>query len=224
MSFTRARPRRRLVVESPNSTRPSAPSPVPAPSTEVGRAMTIVGSDDGARPPGPGGEGENLSRELVCDLASGMAAATSLWAPHVRYGPGHRPVRLVASDAWEAWIVGWSDGHRVERHDHGLSAGAIAVIDGELTELRLDAGGVDRHRLVAGTVSWVPAGTVHELLASGRAASLHVYSRPLSSITRYDPDGRPRSTDPVHAPDPVVDLRSAARALHPTMAGGDDRG
>jgi hypothetical protein len=160
-----------------------------------------------------------LSHDLVCDLASGLAA-TSLWTPHVQHGLHRSPVRLVASDSWEAWIIGWTVGHQVEMHDHGLSSGAIAVIDGELTELELDGAEVLRRRLPAGTTRWLRPGTIHDILATGRAISLHVYSRPLTSMTFYDGRGRPRWTNLIEPEEPVVDLRSAARALHPAVSRG----
>ena len=44
--------------------------------------------------------------------------------------------RVVATDTFDAWLIRWPTGGAVEMHDHGGSAGVIAVLEGELTELR----------------------------------------------------------------------------------------
>ena len=77
-------------------------------------------------------------------------------------------------------------------HDHGPSAGAISVIDGNLTESvpQHDDGGVRlaRRHLHRGTTLGFTPGHVHDVTnESGRhAVSLHVYRPSLTFMTRYD--------------------------------------
>ena len=76
-------------------------------------------------------------------------------------------------------------------HDHGGSAGAIYVVEGELVEHRPNPAGVGRplrralraldHRPMA-------ASHVHAVAneSSGAAASVHVYSPPLETMHHYE--------------------------------------
>src|SRR5580658_6628042 len=81
-------------------------------------------------------------------------------APAVRW-PGapateRREWRLMArTPDFDAWLIAWPSGGKVELHDHGTSTGAVSVIRGALVEAvprRDDAGRVSlvRHELQAG--------------------------------------------------------------------------
>jgi hypothetical protein len=49
---------------------------------------------------------------------------------------------LIASERYEVWVIGWTTGQNVRMHDHGSSAGAFVVTEGELTEvLPIEDGG-----------------------------------------------------------------------------------
>src|SRR5580658_7208521 len=110
------------------------------------------------------------SRPLVA--AGGPVAATgrsprinprevaSRLAPAVHW-PGalderSRSWRLMArTPDFDAWLIAWPKGGKVELHDHGTSTGAVSVIRGALVEAvprRDDAGRVSlvRHELQAG--------------------------------------------------------------------------
>jgi hypothetical protein len=103
-------------------------------------------------------------------------------------------VRVAATDAYDAWLISWPAGGAVDFHDHGGSAGAIAVVSGELTEVRPASGARSQRVLSVGAVHDVSAEAVHDVLNTGkdRALSVHVYAPPLASMTFYDPlDLRP---------------------------------
>lgn len=121
----------------------------------------------------------DVERSLIEDIASGIAAATPLWRAHVRHDPScRRPVRLLATPVYEVWVIGWTAGQGVGWHDHGESAGAVVVVEGELTE---HAG--DRSTALGpGALLRVPVGHVHDVVndGAGPATSIHVYSPPLS--------------------------------------------
>jgi predicted metal-dependent enzyme (double-stranded beta helix superfamily) len=138
------------------------------------------------RPPSP------LSPTLLHDITAGIAAAESLWRACAHHDPsGRRPVRLMATAEYEVWVIGWTSGQGVELHDHGDSAGALVVVEGELVDLVADrrSGRLRRTIVGAGRVVPLPVGRVHEILNAGPrpATSIHVYSPPLTAMTSYDP-------------------------------------
>jgi quercetin dioxygenase-like cupin family protein len=164
-----------------------------------------------------------LPTSLLVDIARGLASAEDLWRPHAHHDPDERrPVRLVAADRWEAWVIGWSSGQRVELHDHGASAGALVVVDGLLAELTDHGGWLDQRALPAGAAVELPAGIVHDVVAAGDgpATSIHVYAPALAEMTFYDRTGRPTRTVPVLDEPPMTELRRVAQALHPSRRRG----
>jgi hypothetical protein len=105
-----------------------------------------------------------------------------------------RTWRLVArTPAFDAWLIAWPRGGKVELHDHGDAAGAVRVISGTLVEAvpwRDDTGRLTlvRRQLRAGDTRSFPAGHIHDVTneADGHALSLHVYSPALTTMTFYD--------------------------------------
>jgi predicted metal-dependent enzyme (double-stranded beta helix superfamily) len=151
---------------------------------------------------------------------SGLAAARDLWGAVVCHDPGgRRPVRLLASEAYEVWVIGWTTGQHVEPHDHGRSAGAFLVVEGALVEVLPQPGGpAVEHALASGRVRHVAVGTVHDVLnrAPEPATSLHVYSPPLSSMTWYDPATLAALGSEAIAPvPPVLGPPAGSYLLHP---------
>ena len=105
-----------------------------------------------------------------------------------------RTWRLVArTPDFDAWLIAWPSGGKVELHDHGDATGAVSVISGALVEAvpwRDDTGGLSlvRHELRAGATLAFGARHVHDVTneSDGHALSLHVYSPALTSMTFYD--------------------------------------
>ena len=166
-----------------------------------------------------------LPEPLLCDIAEGIAASTALWqAVACHDETERRPVRLLATDDYEVWVIGWTSGQGVDFHDHGDAAGALVVTEGELVELRpsRDPGRVgealERRVLTAGTTLPLPVGLVHDVVnvGGGPATSIHVYSPPLTRMTRYDAATlEPRSTDLVVPEAPALAAADAALLVHP---------
>jgi hypothetical protein len=105
-----------------------------------------------------------------------------------------RSWRLMArTPDFDAWLIAWPKGGKVELHDHGTSTGAVSVISGALVEAvpRRDEGGrftLVRHELRAGATLGFGAGHVHDVTneSDEHALSLHVYSPALTSMTFYE--------------------------------------
>ncbi len=129
-----------------------------------------------------------------------QAVATRL-APYMDW-PGapdtrRRAWRLMArTPDFDAWLIAWPSGGKVELHDHGHSTGAVSVIRGALVEAvprRDDTGRLSlvRHELQAGATLGFGAGHVHDVTneSDQHALSLHVYSPALTSMTFYEMAG-----------------------------------
>jgi quercetin dioxygenase-like cupin family protein len=157
-----------------------------------------------------------IEPELLADILEGLASVSSLWAPHVEHDPVERSrVRLLATAQYEIWLLGWCPGQHVELHDHGDSAAAFQVLQGDLVELRLEAAGLARHPLRVGATRSVPPGSVHDVVnVSGAVAtSLHAYSPPLATMNFYGAGGaRSETVEEVPA---VYDTVRLARQVHP---------
>src|SRR5271163_423229 len=66
-------------------------------------------------------------------MAQGLAATARQW-PGLADLTSRRWELLAASDTFEAWVIGWPPDGTISLHDHGDSAGAVAVAGGELVE------------------------------------------------------------------------------------------
>jgi quercetin dioxygenase-like cupin family protein len=193
--------------------------------TSATLAQLILGpvADDRTPPALPDAAGcaelaprEPLPTALIADIAAGVAQVPAAWQDLVRHDPdGRRPVRLMATAAYEVWVIGWTKGQSVRPHDHGGSSAAVLVTEGELTEVSLL--GRER-RLVPGSVHQLGPRVVHDVVNTSDvpATSVHVYSPPLSTMTYYDPvTWKPEETVHVEQQTPVLSSGHGARLLHP---------
>ncbi len=144
----------------------------------------------------------SVSPAMLTSIATGLAAAVDADDLLVDPDDYRGYTRLLHTDAYEAWLIAWGPGGSLDLHDHGGSAGAVVVVDGELLERFTDR----RHRRPLRTHHLRPhrplaiAPTrVHGVWNPGpaNALSVHVYSPPLSTMTFYDPRRlTPRRTEP----------------------------
>jgi predicted metal-dependent enzyme (double-stranded beta helix superfamily) len=152
---------------------------------------------------------EPLPSDVLTDLAWRAARHLARSDPDpVAYPGGRWHVRLRVTDHYDVWLIGWGVASLVEMHDHGASAGAIAVMYGTLVEhTPRTAGGVRRQRLAAGTVHAFAAGHRHDVVNDGPdvAMSVHVYSPPLAAMTFYDDAGVAVRTEAVDLPGLIED-------------------
>jgi mannose-6-phosphate isomerase-like protein (cupin superfamily) len=141
-------------------------------------------------------------------IATTLALRPEVWRPLVRFREETRWTRLlepaVLHDALdpslhaelaraEVWLLSWVPGQGTALHDHGPSAGAFAVAQGELTERVVGAGrrGRRAHEVSAelrvGRVRYFGPRYVHQVrnVGTGNAVSVHVYAPRLSVMNTY---------------------------------------
>jgi mannose-6-phosphate isomerase-like protein (cupin superfamily) len=139
--------------------------------------------------------GRDLERAQLRALVERLAAEPRRWRPLVRHAGGERHFeQMWRDDHVDVWVISWAKGGDTGFHDHDVSRGAVAVVEGELVEERLVlAGGarVFRHR--AGDAFDFDAAHVHRMRSDSDvpAVSIHAYSPPLWRMGSYAvaPDG-----------------------------------
>ncbi len=130
-----------------------------------------------------------LDRYELRRLVSRLAADPEQWRPLVRTrGRDRHFEQLWRDDDVDVWVISWANGNDTGFHDHDISCGAVAVVEGEIVEERLALAGAPRelhHR--AGSVFDFDASHVHRMRqqTDTRAVSIHAYSPPLSRLGAY---------------------------------------
>jgi mannose-6-phosphate isomerase-like protein (cupin superfamily) len=145
-----------------------------------------------ALPPPPGRE---LDRSELHELVARIAADPRRWLPLVCHGTAERHFEQLWRDEYvDVWVITWTSGNDTGFHDHDVSRGAVAVVEGEVIEERLVLGGASRelhHR--AGDAFDFDASHVHRMRQDREApaVSIHAYSPPLWRMGAYavGPDG-----------------------------------
>ena len=122
-----------------------------------------------------------------------LTSTPAEWVARVRLDPeGRWYERIRMTDDYEVWLISWLPGQSTGFHDHGVSAGAFGVVWGALDESVATRRGVRPRaatRVAAGDVRSFGPHYVHDVQNSSTgsvAVSVHAYSPPLSSMTRYN--------------------------------------
>src|SRR5207342_2267287 len=97
--------------------------------------------------------------------------------------------QLWRDDHVDIWVITWASGNDTGFHDHDVSRGAVAVVQGEIIEERLVVGGPPRqlrHRI--GETFDFDASHVHRMRqdTAALAVSIHAYSPPLWRMGAYE--------------------------------------
>ena len=137
--------------------------------------------------------GRVMSPDELAELVHELAARRTEWAHLVQYGSGQRWYECLHRDGnVDIWLISWIEEQDTGWHDHDVSSGAVAVVDGMLTEERLVLSGAPHRRdLPTGAGTRFDPSHVHRLrLADGeeRAISIHAYSPPLWRLGVYATD------------------------------------
>jgi hypothetical protein len=137
----------------------------------------------------------DLDRRELRELVTRVAADPGAWRGLVRHGlPDRHFEQLWRDDHVDVWVISWMNGNDTGFHDHDVSSGAVAVVEGEIVEERLVLGGPPRRlRHAAGESFDFDASHVHRMLHDGDVptVSIHAYSPPLWRMGAYGtgPDG-----------------------------------
>lgn len=127
----------------------------------------------------------------LAQIALAVAGRPEEWLSLVRYQPGQRWYqRLTLTEEHEIWLLSWLPGQHTGFHDHGSSAGALAIAQGSLLERAAPGGRPEPSGriLSAGGVRSFGADYVHDVRNESAlpAISVHAYSPPLSLMRRYE--------------------------------------
>lgn len=140
----------------------------------------------------------DLDRCELRELVSRIAADRQQWEPLVHFDTSERHFEQLWRDRHvDIWVISWVNGNDTGFHDHDISNGAVAVVEGEVVEERFTLGGPPR-RFVhsAGEAFDFDASHVHRMSqeADHPAVSVHAYSPPLWRMGTYSvsPDGELR--------------------------------
>jgi hypothetical protein len=142
----------------------------------------------------------DLDLSALRRVVGGVAANQAAWSPLVDLDVEHRHfAQLWRDDHVDVWVISWMNGHDTGYHDHDLSRGAVAIVEGELVEERLVIGAAPRRRRYrAGERFDFDASHVHRMhqTGGGPAISIHAYSPPLWRMGAYaiEADGTLRRT------------------------------
>ena len=153
--------------------------------------------------------GQALSLDRLIQLVRAYSFAEDSWRPRLHLpaeGEERWWTQLHGDPNLDVWLLAWQPGHFTDLHDHGASAAAFAVVQGELAEHRLDRSG-DRisYRHSRGSTTWVAPGVIHDVHAvAAGSVSIHAYSPPLTQMTYYHSgaDGRLQSVETVQTKQP----------------------
>lgn len=119
------------------------------------------------------------------DIARSLADRPEEWLHRVRLSAdGRWYERLHQDEDHEVWLISWLPGQATGFHDHGESEGAFTVVLGSLEERAPGTG-----RTVTAGESWAfGRDYVHDVrnASTAPAVSVHVYSPPLATMTRYE--------------------------------------
>jgi predicted metal-dependent enzyme (double-stranded beta helix superfamily) len=130
-------------------------------------------------------------RQLAAEVRR-LTATPAEWVARVRLDPeGRWYERIHADEGYEVWLISWLPGQSTGFHDHGSSAGAFGVVWGSLDECVVPRGEgrVRVNQVASGTVRAFGKRYVHDVRnpeGGSVAVSVHAYSPPLSTMTRYD--------------------------------------
>ena len=138
---------------------------------------------------------EFLSLTELWHVAESVAEDRDRWSSLVRFRPeGRWWTRLYGDHALDVWLLTWLTDQSTDLHDHGASAAAFTVVQGELSEVRTAGPLEERRRVVTGQTTRVEAGVIHDVRnpCGKPAVSIHAYSPPLREMTYYlrEPSGR----------------------------------
>lgn len=123
-----------------------------------------------------------------------LAARPERWRDQVSFTTGHRHFVSLRRDAdVDVWLLCWNTVDDTGWHDHDVSSGAVAVVDGVVRETtpRMAGEPATSHYRAGQTFTFGPD-RIHRMTgAVDGSVSIHAYSPPLDRMGQYviDDDG-----------------------------------
>ncbi len=130
----------------------------------------------------------DLSRAELLNLVAGVAVNPALWREHVAFDDEQRHYICLRRDAHvDVWVLCWTPRNDTGWHDHDISSGAVAVVQGRLVERTLAVGRAsDANNIAAGRMFSFGPDHIHRLTGlDAGSVSIHAYSPPLWRMGQY---------------------------------------
>ena len=130
----------------------------------------------------------DLDQDELRSLASYLAGRPELWRHHLAFDSDNRVYASLHRDAHvDVWLLCWTPENDTGWHDHDVSSGAVAVVEGELVENNLTlVHGARETRVAAGSVFSFGPDHIHRLNGAVHGSiSVHAYSPPLWRMGQY---------------------------------------
>jgi predicted metal-dependent enzyme (double-stranded beta helix superfamily) len=132
---------------------------------------------------------DELTRPELLAFVEELAGQPEHWEHLVHHRPDRRTYEEIKREPRVGiWVICWMDDHDTGFHDHDISAGAVAVVQGRLREERLALGAEPHVREYGpGEAFDFAASDIHRMShpGGGPAVSLHAYSPPLWRMGAY---------------------------------------
>lgn len=129
-----------------------------------------------------------MGRHELQEYVERLAAHPELWREHVAFDTGGRHFASVFRDGTiDVWLLCWNTLDDTGWHDHDISSGAVAVVEGVLRETtpRLSAEPLASDFSAGASFSFGPD-HIHRMSgAVDGSVSLHAYSPPLWRMGQY---------------------------------------
>lgn len=130
----------------------------------------------------------HLDQGELMELASWVAVRPELWRQHVLFVDHERHyVNLMRDEHVDVWVLCWTPVDDTGWHDHDVSSGAVAVVQGRLIEHNLAVGCPEISTEVAAGSSYsFGPDHIHRLTGLDvGSVSIHAYSPPLLTMGQY---------------------------------------
>lgn len=130
----------------------------------------------------------DLDKRELLDLAMSIAAQPDLWREHVAFDDEQRHYYSLHRDGHvDVWVLCWTPSNDTGWHDHDVSSGPVAVVEGTLREHNLAVGAPSIETDISGgTAFCFGPEHIHRLVGvEPRSVSIHAYSPPLWRLGQY---------------------------------------
>jgi predicted metal-dependent enzyme (double-stranded beta helix superfamily) len=135
----------------------------------------------------------DLSAAELRQVVQSLASSPELWREHVGFSDQERHfVSLSRDQHLDVWLICWTPANDTGWHDHDISSGAVAVVEGQLEESSPRIAGEPASRLVSAGESFdFGPDHIHRLVGvAPQSVSIHAYSPPLWRLGQYCIDER----------------------------------